>query len=137
MKCKDCDCCRKGWFKSKLNDYVCIGVPEPFVIKDINVECTEYEERRNKKVGIKEAISHFKYGISHDIFSEPVTSYARMAIEALGKQEQMEHHHTVVNKCSGGEKVRTSICPNCLGCIMTVEEEFPRFCTWCGQAIKW
>ena len=49
----------------------------------------------------------------------------------------MEHHHTVVNKCSGGEKVRTSICPNCLGCIMTVEEEFPRFCTWCGQAIKW
>lgn len=49
----------------------------------------------------------------------------------------MEHHHTLVNKCSGGEKVRTSICPNCLGCVMTVEEEFPRFCTWCGQAIKW
>ena len=49
----------------------------------------------------------------------------------------MEHHHTVVNKCSGGEKVRTSICPNCLGCVMTVEAEFPRFCTWCGQAIKW
>ena len=49
----------------------------------------------------------------------------------------MEHHHTIVNKCSGGEKIRTSICPNCLGCIMTVEEEFPRFCVWCGQAINW
>ena len=60
MKCIECDCCRKGWFKSKPNDYVCIGVPEPFVIEDINVECTEYEDRRNKKVGIKEAIAHFK-----------------------------------------------------------------------------
>ena len=60
-----------------------------------------------------------------------------MAIEALEKQIPMEHHHTIVGECSGGEKVRTSICPNCLGCIMTVEEEFPRFCAWCGQAIEW
>ena len=49
----------------------------------------------------------------------------------------MEHHHTIVRECSGGERIRTSICPNCLGCIMTVEEEFPRFCAWCGQAIDW
>lgn len=49
----------------------------------------------------------------------------------------MQHHHTMVGVCSGGEKIRTSICPNCLGCIMTVEEEFPRFCAWCGQAIDW
>ena len=66
-----------------------------------------------------------------------VTEALDMAIEALKKQEPMEYHHTVVSECSGGEKVRTSICPNCLGCITTVEEEFPRFCTWCGQAIKW
>ena len=59
------------------------------------------------------------------------------AIEALDKQIPMEHHHTIVGECSGGEKVRISICPNCLGCIMTVEEEFPRFCAWCGQAIDW
>lgn len=58
-------------------------------------------------------------------------------INALDKQIPMEHHHTVVGVCSGGEKVRTSICPSCLGCIMTVEEEFPRFCAWCGQAIAW
>jgi hypothetical protein len=58
-------------------------------------------------------------------------------INALDKQIPMEHHHTIVGECSGGEKVRTSICPNCLGCIMTVEEEFPRFCDWCGQAIDW
>lgn len=49
----------------------------------------------------------------------------------------MEHHHTIVGECSGGEKARTSICPNCLGCIITVAEEFPRFCNWCGQAIDW
>lgn len=59
------------------------------------------------------------------------------AIVALIKQIPMEHHHTIVGECSGGEKVRTSICPNCLGCILTVAEEFPKFCTWCGQAIDW
>ena len=42
MKCKECEACRKGFFASKPEAYVCIGVPEPFVIDDINVECTEY-----------------------------------------------------------------------------------------------
>lgn len=42
MKCKDCDCCHKGFFQSKPEAYVCTGAPEPFVIDDINVECTEY-----------------------------------------------------------------------------------------------
>jgi hypothetical protein len=35
---------------------------------------------------INEAISHYQYGINCDIFSEPVTSYAKLAIKAL---EQM------------------------------------------------
>lgn len=43
MKCRECDACEKGWFESRPNDYVCIGVKHPFVIKDINAECTEYE----------------------------------------------------------------------------------------------
>lgn len=34
----------------------------------------------------KKAIVHFKYGISHDIYSEPVLSYAKLAVEALEKQ---------------------------------------------------
>ena len=59
------------------------------------------------------------------------------AINALDKQIPMQHHHTIVGEYAGGERVRTSICPSCLGCIMTVEEEFPRFCAWCGQAIEW
>lgn len=42
MKCRDCSACYKGFFASKSEAYVCIGVPEPFVIDDINVECTEY-----------------------------------------------------------------------------------------------
>ena len=43
MKCKECSACRKGWFPSKPNDYVCIGVAKPFVIENVNAECTEYE----------------------------------------------------------------------------------------------
>ena len=49
MKCRDCDCCRLGYFKSSPSKYVCTGVKNPFVINDINVECTEYPEKRNKK----------------------------------------------------------------------------------------
>ena len=42
IKCKDCSVAVKDFFKCAPGEYVCIGVPEPFVIKDINVECTEY-----------------------------------------------------------------------------------------------
>ena len=35
---------------------------------------------------VEQAVSHFWYGISHDIFSEPVTTYAKLAIEALKKK---------------------------------------------------
>ena len=47
MKCKECSCCYKGYFASKPNAYVCIGVKEPFVIDNIDSECTEYPEERN------------------------------------------------------------------------------------------
>ena len=32
---------------------------------------------------IDEAIAHFDYGVTHDIFSEPVTTYAKLARVAL------------------------------------------------------
>ena len=35
---------------------------------------------------VEQAISHFWYGVSHDIFSEPVKTYAKLAIEALEKE---------------------------------------------------
>ena len=35
---------------------------------------------------VEQAISYFWYGVSHDIFSEPVTTYAKLAIEALKKE---------------------------------------------------
>ena len=53
MKCKDCDACHKGYFKSKPDDYVCTGVCEPFVIRNINNECTEYPEKNNTEGYIK------------------------------------------------------------------------------------
>ena len=40
----------------------------------------EVREKEKKEITIEYAINHFKYGISHDIFSEPVTTYAEMAI---------------------------------------------------------
>ena len=38
---------------------------------------------------VEQAISHFWYGVSHDIFSEPVTTYAKLAIEALKKENSV------------------------------------------------
>ena len=40
----------------------------------------------DRKKLVKQAISHFRYGVSHDIFSEPVTTYVKLAIEALEKE---------------------------------------------------
>ena len=52
MKCKDCSCCTKGYFETQPNNYVCIGVKHPFVIKDINSECTQYLEKNINKTNI-------------------------------------------------------------------------------------
>lgn len=57
------------------------------------------------------------------------------AIEALEKQIAKEHHHTKVFSCNS--KARESICPSCLGVIITAENEYPKYCTWCGQKIDW
>lgn len=82
---------------------------------------------------MREAIEHFKYGISHDIFSEPVTSYAKMAVEALEKQIEDEEeghwfllddcsnegvycskcHKKVYKKCYANQKLKSRFCPNC------------------------
>ena len=42
MICKDCSCLRYNWIKDRPDEPWCIGVREPFAIKDINHECTEY-----------------------------------------------------------------------------------------------
>jgi hypothetical protein len=40
--CKDCKACVLGYFKSKPDEYVCIGVKTPFIVNNINNACTEY-----------------------------------------------------------------------------------------------
>jgi hypothetical protein len=53
MKCIDCISCKKGWFKCHPSDYVCLGVKHPFVIEDVNQECTEYKWDSIKTVEIR------------------------------------------------------------------------------------
>lgn len=134
MKCKECVCCRKGWFLSSPNDYVCIGVKNPFIINNINEECSEYFEYKDKvikDVSIEKAIEHFKYGISHDIFSEPVTSYAKMAVEALDKQ--------IAKKPVGDlNSVPHYRCPNCNNAVAVYKFDYKYSnCKWCGQKLDW
>ena len=41
-------------------------------------------------IEIDMAIEHYRYGINHDIFAEPVTTYARLAIAALQEKQERE-----------------------------------------------
>lgn len=81
-------------------------------------------------MNIQEAIKHFKYGISHDIFSEPVTSYAKMAVGALRRQIPM--------KPIGDFNGVSHYCPVCKDTIIVYHDELkPFYCCWCGQKIDW
>ena len=42
MICKDCTALHKRDYSDGTSEYVCFGVKNPFIIKDINRECTEY-----------------------------------------------------------------------------------------------
>lgn len=91
-------------------------------------------------MNIQESINHFKYGISHDIFSEPVTTYVNTAVAALEKQIPKK----VV--CEGDDEGDSVYCPCCNVCIGSKEfvwEDFyyrdwkPMHCQECGQAMVW
>ena len=75
---------------------------------------------------VKQAISHFWYGVSHNIFSEPVTTYAKLAIEALEKQIAKKPHDTV---CCPLCKIEVELQP--------IDIEQVTHCLHCGQAIDW
>lgn len=80
----------------------------------------------------EQAIDHYWYGISHDIFSEPVTSYAQLSIDALEKQIPQK----VINE--GYFYGYTHRCP---ACNSHVDEGSygtkPKYCNECGQALDW
>lgn len=93
MKCKDCGSCKKGWFPSKPYDYVCIGVKEPFMINDINKECTEYEDKRDM-TGIEYVCKNFtKEGIIKQIIDSSIIS---PCIEDFGIETELS-----LNICDG------------------------------------
>ena len=65
---KECEECSCGGDRTKCNFY------------------PKVREEAKRLKAIEDAITHFKYGISHDIFSEPVTTYAKLAVKALEEQ---------------------------------------------------
>lgn len=92
MRCKDCGSCEKGWFPSRPYDYVCIGVKYPFVIDDINTECTEYKDKRDM-TGIEYVCKNFtKEEIIKQIIDSSIIS---PCIEDFGIETELS------NICSG------------------------------------
>lgn len=70
MKCKECRCCKQGFFPSQPDAYVCTGVKMPFVISDVNVECTEYAEWRTSEEQPEEFDRHTALRVLQDISSK-------------------------------------------------------------------
>jgi len=68
-----------------------------------------------------------------NIFSEPVTTYARLAVEALEKQNPKEVINQGIN-CKSGNW--TIICPDCNTSIES-PRKMAKYCPNCGQALKW
>lgn len=84
----------------------------------------------------KEAINIILRSVVINFDTRERTSEALMLMqETMAKQIPKKHHHTrvVEVKC----KVRESVCPACLYVIITKENECPKHCTWCGQALDW
>jgi hypothetical protein len=59
MKCKNCNSC-----VDVISEQWCYGVKEPFKIKDIEQDCTEYKYCVNK---ILQAIQYFEEWIKEDL----------------------------------------------------------------------
>ena len=79
---------------------------------------------------IQEAIWHYNYGIKCDIFSEPATSYAKLAVEALEKQVPKR-------PIEDGYYDEPAVCPNC-GCnVVNFVDNYCniQFCHFCGQKL--
>ena len=81
---------------------------------------------------VRQAISHFSYGILHDIFSKPVITYAKLAVEALEKQVSKKPLHMH----------KSYYCPVCKedGWMLwddAVPNDMDNYCGMCGQAIDW
>ena len=99
-----------------------------------------YAKLEDENSRIKKAIHHFKYGVDCDIFSEPVTSYAKTAISALEKQIPKKPTPQVVK---GGKRLigngwwcKGTTVYKCPCCNSWITQTY-KYCIDCGQALDW
>ncbi len=81
---------------------------------------------------IKKAISHFDYGVKCDIFQEPVTSYAKMAISALEKQ--IPNKPKIYNNIYPKDLYECPLCECGLRANASWKDDY---CPKCGVKIDW
>lgn len=79
----------------------------------------------------QEALANIKRGKCIPYKKATITKIAELCEKQIPKQ----HHHTKIVEINC--RARESICPACLCVIITSESEYPKYCTWCGQAIDW
>ena len=87
------------------------------------------------KVTAKEAIKYYEYGITHDIFKEPVTSYARLAIESLSTERPKGRWVRKPNVLGTDYYGHCSEC-DCTDPWGQTSRGKPNYCTNCGMTHK-
>ena len=76
---------------------------------------------------------------THKKEETPIEQALQMGADALDKQEPKKHYHSAIKEVDGkGVYFRFSICPECLGEIISYKNsEPPKYCSNCGQKLKW
>lgn len=87
MKCRDCNCAKRGYFKSVPDAYVCTGVKEPFVISNYpDAECTEYKNKQNNHLandGVYIELFAIKNGIRYNAKTIEMKDMANILTNSL------------------------------------------------------
>lgn len=109
-------------------------------IKKINFLIGGYQMLIDENIGNGDVVGHGVRGTWQsetsciDAYKDLINA-CKTAKQAIEKQIPKEHHHTRVIAVNAD--IRESICPSCLGVIATNKKEYPKYCTWCGQALDW
>lgn len=93
MKCRDCNCAVRGFFKSVPEAYVCIGTKEPFVISNyVDAECNQYY-KCEKKEDIEDTMirASNRAGVTKEKLLDEFMERGLMGVYNLGLRDMCEY----------------------------------------------
>jgi hypothetical protein len=86
----------------------------------------------------KNNFGYYRRKFNRKFYEEIKEKAYGMAFDALLKRSPMQHHHSSAKEIVDEKPImQFSVCPDCLGIIVTAEGVYPNYCSSCGQRIDW